>query len=99
MKARLMRIIIIDDEELARAIVREHLQYHPGVEIVAECANGFEAVRAVTELRPDLIFLDIQMPKLNGFEVLELLRPPPAVIFVTAFDEYALKAFDVHAVD
>ncbi|HEX9006876.1 MAG TPA: LytTR family DNA-binding domain-containing protein [Bacteroidota bacterium] len=94
-----MRIIIVDDEDLARSIVREHLQNHPDAEIVAECANGFEAVKAVTELKPDLIFLDIQMPKLSGFEVLELLQPPPAVIFVTAFDEYALKAFDVHAVD
>ena len=94
-----MRIIIIDDEDLARAIIREHLQSHPEARIVAECANGFEAVKAVAELKPDLIFLDVQMPKLNGFEVLELLQPAPAVIFITAFDEYALKAFDVHAVD
>jgi two-component system LytT family response regulator len=95
----MIKAVIVDDEELARSLVREYLSAHPSVEIVAECANGFEAVKAVTELRPDLMFLDIQMPKLSGFEVLELLEEPPAVIFVTAFDQYALKAFEVHAVD
>ncbi len=99
MKTTTIKAIIVDDEELARSLVREYLSAHPAVEIVAECANGFEAVKAVTELKPDLMFLDIQMPKLSGFEVLELLEEPPAVIFVTAFDQYALKAFDVHAVD
>jgi two-component system LytT family response regulator len=79
--------------------VKEYLAAHPGIDVVAECANGFEAVKAITELAVDLLFLDIQMPKLNGFEVLELVDVPPAVIFVTAYDEYALKAFDVHAVD
>jgi two-component system LytT family response regulator len=91
--------VIVDDEELARAILREYLAAHPEIEIVAECANGFEAVKAVSELTPDLLFLDIQMPKLNGFEVLELMGPGPAVIFVTAYDQYALRAFEVHAVD
>ncbi len=91
--------IIIDDEELARGIVREYIAGHRQCEILAECSNGFEAVKAVTELQPDLLFLDIQMPKLNGFEVLELIEHPVAVIFTTAYDEYALKAFDVHAVD
>ncbi len=91
--------VIVDDEELARAVLREYLAAHPGIEIVAECSNGFEAVKAVSELAPDLLFLDIQMPKLNGFEVLELTGPGPAVIFITAYDRYALRAFEVHAVD
>ncbi len=91
--------VIVDDEELARAILREYLAAHREIEVVAECSNGFEAVKAVSELTPDLLFLDIQMPKLNGFEVLELIGPGPAVIFVTAYDQYALRAFEVHAVD
>lgn len=99
MKTKKIRTIIVDDEELARVLVREYLATHPDIEIVAECANGFEAVKAATELSPDLMFLDIQMPKLSGFEVLELIEHPPTVIFVTAFDQYALKAFEVHAVD
>jgi two-component system LytT family response regulator len=94
-----IRAILIDDEELARGLVREHLESHPEIEIVAECVNGFDAVKAVIELKPDLLFLDIQMPKLNGFEVLELIDHPCTVIFVTAYDEFALKAFEVHAVD
>jgi two-component system LytT family response regulator len=94
-----IRAVTVDDEELARAVLREFLAAHPDVEIVAECANGFEAVRAVTELRPDLLFLDIQMPKLDGFEVLELIGSEVAVVFVTAYDEFALRAFEVHAVD
>jgi two-component system LytT family response regulator len=99
MKSNTMRTIIVDDEELARGLVREYLAAYPDIEIVAECSNGFEAVKAATELKPDVMFLDIQMPKLNGFEVIELIDDPPAVIFVTAFDQYALKAFEVHAVD
>jgi len=91
--------VIVDDEELARAVLREYLSGHPDIEIVAECSNGFEAVKAVSELAPDLLFLDIQMPKLNGFEVLELIGQGPAVVFVTAYDQYALRAFEVHAVD
>lgn len=92
-------IVVVDDEEPARRLLREYLQRHGGVELAAECANGFEAVKAVHELQPELLLLDVQMPKLNGFEVLELLEQPPAVIFTTAHDEYALRAFEVHAVD
>lgn len=94
-----LRVVIVDDEPLARAMVRELLSVHPGVEVVAECANGFEAVKAVAELRPDLMFLDVQMPKLSGFEVLELIGQEVPVIFTTAYDQYALRAFEVHAVD
>lgn len=94
-----VRAVIVDDEDLARQVVRELLEAHPEIEIAAECANGFEAVKAVTELKPDLLFLDIQMPKLDGFEVLELIGTDMAVIFATAYDQHALRAFEVHAVD
>jgi two-component system, LytTR family, response regulator len=94
-----IRTLIVDDEELARAVIREHLACHPAFQIVGECGNGFDAVKAVSDAKPQLVFLDIQMPKLDGFEVLELLDECPLVIFVTAYDEYALKAFEVHAVD
>jgi two-component system, LytTR family, response regulator len=94
-----LRVVIVDDEPLARSVVREYIAAHPGVEVVAECANGFEAVKAVTELAPDLVFLDVQMPKLSGFEVLELVGRTVPVIFTTAYDQYALRAFEVHAVD
>ena len=95
-----MRAIIVDDEELARQVLREMIEDSNGVEIVAECANGVEAVKAIAELKPDLLFLDIQMPKLDGFEVLELVDDrSAAVIFVTAYDQFAMKAFDAHAVD
>ncbi len=94
-----LRIVIVDDEALARAVVREYAAADADVEIVADCANGFEAVKAVSELKPDLVLLDVQMPKLDGFEVLELLGRDQAVIFITAYDQYALKAFEVHAVD
>jgi len=92
-------VLIVDDEAPARAIVREYLLDHPHFIVAAECANGYEAVKAVGEHRPDLMFLDIQMPKLDGFEVLELLDVKPHVIFVTAYDEYAIRAFEVHAID
>lgn len=94
-----LRVIIVDDEPLARAVIVEYLKAHPGVECVAECGNGFEAVKAVTELSPHLMFLDVQMPKLDGFEVLELLGRAIPVVFTTAYDQYALRAFEVHAVD
>jgi len=97
---RKWKAVIVDDEELARKILVEMLTSHPEIEIVAECANGMEAVKAVAEFLPDLLFLDVQMPKLTGFDVLELVDASKlAVIFVTAYDQYAMKAFDVHAVD
>lgn len=94
-----MRVIIVDDEALARGLLREYAGSHADIEIVAECANGFEAVKVITELAPDLVLLDIQMPRLNGFEVVELAGDKTRYVFVTAFDQYALKAFEVHAID
>lgn len=98
-----MRVLIVDDEHLARALLREYLAGHPDIEVVGECANGFEAVKAIGERDPELVFLDIQMPKLDGFEVVELAgtKSPnaPHYIFATAYDQYALKAFEVHAID
>src|SRR2546423_8825740 len=94
-----IRAMIVEDEELARQLLRELLKRHPEIEMVGECANGFEAVKMVPELKPELLFLDIQMPKLDGFEVLELVGMDMAVIFVTAYDQHALHAFEVHAVD
>ncbi|PYQ01095.1 MAG: hypothetical protein DMF82_20295 [Acidobacteria bacterium] len=94
-----MRVLIVDDEDPAREILREYLSREEDIEIVGECANGFEAVKAVAELSPDLLLLDIQMPKLTGFEVLELVGHDLAVVFVTAYDEHALRAFEVNAVD
>jgi len=94
-----LRAVIVDDEDLARGLLREFLRAHEDIEIAAECANGFEAVKACAEKSPDLLFLDVQMPKLDGFEVLELIDPGPAVVFTTAYDQYAMRAFDAHAVD
>ncbi|MEQ8303379.1 MAG: response regulator [Cyclobacteriaceae bacterium] len=94
-----MKVVIIDDEPLARSIVKEYLDSFPEIEIVDECNDGFEGVKAIQQHKPDLVFLDIQMPKITGFEMLELLEEQPSVIFTTAFDEYAMKAFEAHAVD
>jgi two-component system LytT family response regulator len=94
-----MKAIIIDDEPLARLIIKEYLQHHPEIELMQECNDGFEGVKAIQQHQPDVIFLDIQMPKINGFEMLELIDNPPAVIFTTAFDEYAIRAFESHAID
>jgi two-component system LytT family response regulator len=93
------RALIIDDEPLARMVVREYLQGFEQIEVMQECSDGFEGLKAIQQYQPDLIFLDVQMPKINGFEMLELVDQPPAVIFTTAFDEYAIKAFEAHAVD
>jgi len=95
----MIKAVIIDDEPLARSIVKEYLQDYKEIELVQECNDGFEGIKAIMQHQPDLIFLDIQMPKINGFEMLELVDKPPAVIFTTAFDEYAIKAFEKHAVD
>src|SRR4029079_10442719 len=94
-----LRVVIVDDEDLARLVVREYLAAMSDVDVVAECANGFEAVKAVSDLQPDLLILDVQMPKLNGFEVLELVGRDVAVVFVTAYDQYAMRSFEAHAVD
>lgn len=94
-----LRAIVVDDEELARHVLRELIATHSEVELVAECANGFDAVKAVGDFKPDILFLDIQMPKLDGFEVLELTGTDMAIVFTTAYDKYAVRAFEVHAVD
>jgi two-component system, LytTR family, response regulator len=94
-----IRTIIIDDEKLARELVKSYLQHFPELQLEGECTNGFEGIKMINELKPDLVFLDIQMPKITGFEMLELIEEPPAIIFTTAYDEFALKAFEVNAVD
>jgi two-component system LytT family response regulator len=95
----MIKAIIIDDEPLARSVVKEYLQTYPDIEIIQECNDGFEGVKAIAQHQPGLIFLDVQMPKINGFEMLELIEQPPAVIFTTAFDEYAIRAFESQAID
>ncbi len=95
----MIKALLIDDEPLARSMVKEYLQAYPDIRVVAECNDGLEGVKAISQYKPDLVFLDIQMPKINGFEMLELVEDPPDVIFTTAFDEYAIKAFELHAVD
>lgn len=94
-----LSVVVVDDEAPARALLRELLAGHADVTVLAECANGFEAVKAVTDLKPQLLLLDVQMPKLDGFEVLQLIGNDTLVIFVTAYDQYAIRAFEVHAVD
>jgi two-component system LytT family response regulator len=94
-----MKAIIIDDEPLARMIVKEYLQSYKEIEIVAECGDGFEGLKAIQQYQPDLVFLDIQMPKITGFEMLELVDQPVSIIFTTAYDQYAIKAFEANAVD
>jgi two-component system LytT family response regulator len=94
-----LKAIIIDDEQLARDLIRSFLLEHPSIQLVGECSDGFEGIKAIQELKPDLIFLDIQMPKISGFEMLELIEDPPVVIFTTAYNEFAIKAFEMNAVD
>ena len=93
------KVIIIDDEQLARQLIKKYLDEFSEVEVLDECENGFDAIKAIQEKKPDFIFLDVQMPKLNGFEMLELLNDPPEIIFTTAYDQYAIKAFELNAVD
>ena len=95
----IIKTIIIDDEKLGRDIIKSYLNKFENIELIAECSDGFEGIKQINELKPDLIFLDIQMPKLTGFEMLEILENPPVIIFTTAFDQYALKAFEVNAID
>lgn len=95
----MVKVVLIDDEPLARAVVKEYLQDYTEFEIVQECSDGFEGIKAIQKYRPELIFLDIQMPKINGFEMLELVDELPSVIFTTAFDEYAIKAFETNTID
>lgn len=92
-------VIIIDDEEASRGLIRQYLQAYPGMDILGECENGIEAVQAINEQKPDLVFLDVQMPGLNGFEVLQEIIHIPLIIFTTAFDRFAIKAFEINAVD
>jgi len=94
-----IRALIIDDEELARELIKNYLKNQPGIQIIGECENGFEGARYIAELKPDLVFLDIQMPKLNGFEMLELTEDPPEIIFITAHNDFAIRAFEMNAVD
>ena len=91
--------VIIDDESLARQIVKKYLEDYPSIELIADCSNGLEGIKKINESHPDLIFLDIQMPKINGFEMLEVIDEPPVIIFTTAYDQYAIKAFEVNAAD
>lgn len=95
----MIKTIIIDDEPLARSIIIDYLQKYPDFEVLAECENGFEGLKAILHHQPNLVFLDIQMPKITGFEMLELVDQMPSIIFTTAFDEFALKAFEANAVD
>ncbi len=95
----MIKAVLIDDEPLARSMVAEYLESYPEVDVVAECNDGFEGAKAIMQYQPDIVFLDIQMPKINGFEMLEIIDRQPAVIFTTAFDEYAVKAFEQHAID
>jgi two-component system LytT family response regulator len=94
-----IKTLIIDDESLARDLLRHYLSKDERVEIIGECSNGFEGVLAIQELNPDLVFLDIQMPKITGFEMLELVPDPPVIIFSTAYDQYAIRAFEANAID
>jgi len=94
-----IKAIIVDDEELGRSIIREYLVQHPQIEVRTECRDAHEALQAIEKFHPDLVFLDIQMPEINGFELLEMLDEKPKVIFSTAYDQYAIRAFEVNAID
>lgn len=93
------KVLIVDDEKLARDIIKKYLESNTEIEMIGECTNGFEGIKAINDMKPDIIFLDIQMPKLTGFEMIELLDHQPEIIFSTAYDQYAIKAFEVNATD
>lgn len=95
----MIKTVLIDDEPLSREIIKSYLKKFPSIKVVDECNDGFDGVKSIQQHQPELVFLDIQMPKINGFEMLELISPMPAVIFITAFDEFALKAFEANAID
>jgi len=95
----IIKVLIVEDEKLAREIVKNYLKKFDNIDVVGECSNGFDALKQINEDKPDIVFLDIQMPKLTGFEMLEVLENPPVIIFTTAYDQYALKAFEVNATD
>ncbi|MDR1666307.1 MAG: LytTR family DNA-binding domain-containing protein [Bacteroidales bacterium] len=92
-------VVIVDDETPARDLIKHYLRLYPDVEVAGEANNGFDALKLIREKQPQLVFLDVQMPKLTGFELLELIDQPPAIIFSTAFDQYAIRAFELNAVD
>ncbi len=94
-----LKVIIIDDEPLARELIKSYMADFANIELLAECGDGFQGIKAIQEHKPDLIFLDVQMPKITGFEMLELVEHPPIVIFTTAYNEFAIKAFEMNAVD
>ncbi len=94
-----VRAIIVEDEALARNLLKNYLSGYEKIEVISECENGFDGLKAINELKPDLVFLDVQMPKLTGFEMLELLEYKPEIIFTTAYNQFAIKAFEQHAVD
>jgi len=94
-----IRALIIDDEQLARELIKNYLKNYADIQIIGESENGFEGARDISELNPDLVFLDIQMPKLNGFEMLELTENPPEIIFITAHNDFAIRAFEMNAID
>jgi two-component system LytT family response regulator len=95
----MIRTVIIDDEEMAREIILDYLEDFPGIQVVDQCEDGFSGLKSINDKKPDLVFLDIQMPKLTGFEMLEVLDERPKIIFTTAYDQYAIRAFEQNAVD
>src|SRR5512136_2499965 len=94
-----IKTIIVEDEAPARDILKHYLKDYPDIEIIAECADGFSGLRTITELKPQLVFLDIQMPRLTGFEMIEVMTEKPVIIFTTAYDQFAIKAFEMNAID
>ncbi|MBN1107305.1 MAG: LytTR family transcriptional regulator DNA-binding domain-containing protein [Bacteroidales bacterium] len=94
-----IRTLIIEDETPAREILKHYLRDYPEIDVIAECADGFTGLKTITEMKPDLVFLDIQMPRLTGFEMIEVMTERPVIIFTTAYDQFAIKAFEMNAID